>query len=124
MPARPRRSRRRAAWATAAVSFRSRLLLDSLATLAVGLGALLVAGNVLLRQRVHAEASSLLRARAEAQIAALRVTRRACASARRANDGVLDRHAWVLDGGARGRAAAGRARRAGPRGRGARARAG
>ena len=32
----------------AAMSFRTRLLLTSLATLAVGLGALLVAGNVLL----------------------------------------------------------------------------
>jgi hypothetical protein len=37
------------------MSLRTRLLLASLATLAVGLGALLVVGNVLLAARVRAE---------------------------------------------------------------------
>ena len=55
----------------AEVSVRARLLLVSLATLAVGLGALVVLGNVLLAVRVRDEASNLLRAHADAQLAAL-----------------------------------------------------
>jgi hypothetical protein len=43
------------------MSFRLRLQLTALATLVVGLGAVLVAGNVLLDQRVDHEATSLLR---------------------------------------------------------------
>ena len=81
-----------------AMSFRRRLLLTSLATLAIGLGSLLVAGNVLLDRGVRSEASALLQARADAQLAAL-IVRPAGVSVRdTANDDVLDRRSWVLDG--------------------------
>jgi len=56
------------------MSLRTRLLGISLLTLAIGVGALLVIGNVLLRTGVHDQAQSVLRARAEAQLAALNVT--------------------------------------------------
>ena len=81
------------------MSLRARLLLVSLATLAIGLGALLVVGNVLLRTRVQAEATSLLKARAEAQLAALSVTPRGLAVRRSPNEAILDRQSWVLDRG-------------------------
>jgi signal transduction histidine kinase len=74
------------------------LVLASLLTLAVGLGALLVVGNVLLRSGVRAQASSVLRARADAQLAALRVRRGHITVGESPNDQVLDRRSWVLDG--------------------------
>jgi signal transduction histidine kinase len=80
------------------VSFRARLLLTSLATLAIGLGALVVAGNVLLNARVRTEASNLLRGHADAQLAALTVTREGIRVREAPNDEALDRRAWVLDG--------------------------
>jgi signal transduction histidine kinase len=80
------------------MSFRLRLLLTSLATLVVGLGALVVAGNIVLAQRVKSERTSLLRVRAEAQVAALTVTRTHVSARETANDTLLDRQAWVLDG--------------------------
>lgn len=81
------------------MTFRSRLLLTSLVTLAVGLGALLLVGNVLLAQRVRAEASSVLRANADAQVSALDITANGIRVRNTANDGVLDRRSWVLEGG-------------------------
>jgi signal transduction histidine kinase len=80
------------------MSFRLRLLLTSLATLVVGLGAVLVAGNVLLERRVDSETTALLRARAEAQVAALTVTRTHVRVRETPNDTLLDRQSWVLDG--------------------------
>jgi signal transduction histidine kinase len=80
------------------MSFRLRLLLTSLATLVVGLGALLIAGNIVLERRVDSEAASLLRARAQAQVAALTVTPAGVRVRETPNDTVLDRRAWVLDG--------------------------
>lgn len=80
------------------MSFRARLLLASLTTLAVGLGALLVVGNVLLAQRVRAEVSGVLRANADAQLAALDGTQDGLRVRATVNDGVLDRRSWVLDG--------------------------
>jgi signal transduction histidine kinase len=80
------------------VTFRQRLLLTSLTTLAVGLAALLVAGNVVLAVRVHDERSTLLRERAQAQIAALEVTPTSVAVRETANDAVLDRQSWVIHG--------------------------
>lgn len=79
------------------MSFRLRLLLASLATLAIGLGSLLVAGNVLLQRGVQSEASALLRARSDAQVAALSVHRTGVLVRDTANDAVLDRQSWVLD---------------------------
>jgi signal transduction histidine kinase len=80
------------------MSFRARLLLTSLATLAVGLGAVLVAGNVLLEHRVDVETTSLLRARADAQVAALTVTPTSVRVRETPNDTLLDRRSWVLEG--------------------------
>src|SRR4051812_38575264 len=80
------------------MSFRLRLLLASLATLVVGLGALLVAGNIVLGRSVDDEITSLLRARAEAQVAALSVTPGRVRARETPNDALLDREAWVLDG--------------------------
>jgi signal transduction histidine kinase len=80
------------------VSVRTRLLLVSLLTLAVGLGALLAVGNVLLRSGVRAQATSVLRARAEAQLAALVVRPHGVEVRESANDATLDRTSWVLDG--------------------------
>jgi len=80
------------------MSFRSRLLLASLATLVVGMGSLLIVGNVLLAQRVRAEASSVLRANADAQVSALQVTPNGLAIRATANDDALDRRSWVFDG--------------------------
>lgn len=80
------------------MSFRRRLLLTALSTLAVGLGAVLVMGNVLLERRVDAEATSLLRGRAEAQVAALTFTPAGVRVHETANDTLLDRRSWVLDG--------------------------
>jgi signal transduction histidine kinase len=80
------------------VSFRNRVLLTSLVTLVVGLGALVVAGNVLLNARVHAEASSQLRAHAEAQLAALDISDGRVRVRDVPNDAALDRRAWVIAG--------------------------
>ena len=81
------------------MSLRTRLLLASLATLAVGLGALLVVGNVLLGARVRTEATSLLKVRAEAQVAALSVLDGRLTARESPNEDVLDRQSWVLDRG-------------------------
>src|SRR4051794_39672425 len=80
------------------MSFRLRLVLTSLATLVVGLGAVIVAGNVLLERRVDSEAASLLRGRAEAQVSALTVTPTHVHVRETPNDTLLDRQSWVLDG--------------------------
>jgi signal transduction histidine kinase len=81
------------------VSFRARLLLVSLATMAVGLGALVVGGNLLLASRVHAETDQLLQARSDAQIAALHVSGDGVRVRKVVNDRLLDHQSWVLDGG-------------------------
>lgn len=80
------------------MTLRTRLLLASLTTLAVGLGALVIAGNVLLAVRVGSEESGLLHAHAQAQIAALTVTGGGVRIRETANDTALDRRAWILDG--------------------------
>jgi signal transduction histidine kinase len=80
------------------VTFRTRLLLAALTTLAVGLGALLVLGNVLLAQRTRAEVTSVMSANADAQISALTVTPASVRVRETANDDLLDRRSWVFDG--------------------------
>ncbi|HWI72899.1 MAG TPA: histidine kinase dimerization/phospho-acceptor domain-containing protein, partial [Baekduia sp.] len=80
------------------MSFSARLLLTSLVTLAVGLGALVVLGNVLLDRRVTAEVSNELRVNAEAQLATLAISSNGITVREAPNDEALDRHAWVLDG--------------------------
>ena len=76
---------------------RTRLVLVGVATLAVGLGVLVVGGNLLLAARVHSERSSVLRARAQAQIAALTLTSSGVQVRPVPNDELLDRRSWVLD---------------------------
>jgi signal transduction histidine kinase len=80
------------------VSFRTRLLVVSLTTLAVGLGALLVMGNVLVAQRTRAEATSVLQVNAEAQLAALDVSATGVRVRATADDQALDRRSWVIAG--------------------------
>jgi signal transduction histidine kinase len=80
------------------VSLRLRLLLTSLLTLALGLGTLLIVGNVLLGRRVDGEASSVLRAYADAQVAGLRVTSGGVRVVEAPNDAALDNRAWVFSG--------------------------
>jgi signal transduction histidine kinase len=73
-------------------------MLASLTTLAVGLAALLVAGNVLLSQRVAAQTSSVLKANADAQVSALSFASGHVVVRATPNDATLDRRSWVLDG--------------------------
>jgi signal transduction histidine kinase len=80
------------------VSLRARLLLVSLLTLVSGLGALLALGDVLVHVGVNAQAASILRGRAEAQLATLRVTDGALNVRESPNDEVLDRRSWVIQG--------------------------
>jgi signal transduction histidine kinase len=80
------------------MSIRGRLMVTSLTTLVVGLGALLVAGNVLLARRVAAQSSSVLRANADAQVSALSFRAGRVVVRPTPNDATLDRRSWVLDG--------------------------
>jgi signal transduction histidine kinase len=79
------------------MSLRNRLLVISLLTLAIGVGALLIVGNVLLRAGVQEQANSVLRARADAQLAALDVTATSVQERDAPNDQLLDERSWVLD---------------------------
>jgi signal transduction histidine kinase len=79
------------------MTFRGRLLAASMLTLALGLGALLVIGNVVLRSRADAEQAGLLRARAETEIAALDVRSGHVVDREPPNDAVVDREAWLFD---------------------------
>ena len=83
------------------MSFHNRLLLASLTTLAVGLGALLVFGNVMLDRRVDAEVSSLLRERATARVARLALTADGGREGETPHDAGLDRDAWIYGAGGR-----------------------
>lgn len=80
------------------MSFRGRLLTTALVSLAIGLAALLVIGNVVLATRARTETSSVLRARAEGQLAALAVTKNRIRVRETAIDRALDRDAWVFEG--------------------------
>src|SRR3954454_9001205 len=80
------------------MTFRTRLLVASLSTLAVGVGALLVLGNVFLGHQADQETHHLLRERAAGQVAALRVGARGVTVRESPNDDALDRRAWILDG--------------------------
>jgi signal transduction histidine kinase len=81
------------------MSIRTRLLATSLLTLAIGLGALLVVGNVLLDRRVQAETRSLLDGRAEAEVAAVSVSAEGITVRQPPNDAELDRRSWVFEHG-------------------------
>ena len=80
------------------MTIRRRLLATAIATLAVGLGASLVVGNVLLGHRVDVETSDALRAGAEAQLSALDVAPAGVRLRETPDDAALDRRGWVLVG--------------------------
>jgi signal transduction histidine kinase len=81
------------------VTLRSRLLLVSLLTLGAGLGALLALGDVLVELGVNAQATSILRGHAEAQLAALHLSPDGLRVRESPNDQALDRRSWVIEGG-------------------------
>jgi signal transduction histidine kinase len=66
--------------------------------LAAGLGTLLAAGNLLFRHTVAGDTARLLRTRAEAQVAALQVSRNGVRVRGAANDDALDAQAWIFSG--------------------------
>ncbi len=80
----------------AAVTFRNRLLATSLLTLIVGLGALVVAGNVLLAVQIRNDQKSLLDERAQALLASVEVRDGRVVTRVAPNDVRLDRQSWVL----------------------------
>lgn len=80
------------------MTFRRRLLLAAMVTLAVGVGALAIIANVLLAARVSSETSNLLRTRADSLAATLVVRGDRLTVRANPNDAALDRDAWVLDG--------------------------
>ncbi|MHB8689781.1 MAG: sensor histidine kinase [Solirubrobacteraceae bacterium] len=80
------------------MSLRWRLLLISLGTLALGLGVLLVAGNLLLSRGVSGSTIRLLRTRLHSQRASLTVSPNGMISYHVPNDELLDYRAWVLNG--------------------------
>jgi len=78
------------------VSLRNRLLLVTVATLGLGLGALLVAGNLLYAHTTTSSVTNLLRTRLDAQIAALELTPNGIRARSTLNDETLDIHGWVF----------------------------
>jgi signal transduction histidine kinase len=76
---------------------RTRLLIVSLATLAVGLGLLLVVGNLLFAATIGGQTQRLLVTRADAQIAALTVRPAGVSVRPTHNDGTLDDLAWIFN---------------------------
>ncbi len=84
------------------MSLRGRVTLGTVAVLGVGLAVLSLALNLLLVNRLSADASAVLANRAEAQIATLDTSGGALRMRDVAGDAALDESAWVFD--ARGRA--------------------
>jgi signal transduction histidine kinase len=81
------------------MSLRNRLLLVTVATLAVGLGALLLAGNLLYARTTTSSVTNLLRTRLDAQIAALDLTAHGILPRNTLNDETLDTRGWVFSHG-------------------------
>ena len=80
------------------MTFRRRLLAASMLTLAVGLGALLVVGNVVLGVSANNDQMRLLQTRVDAEIAALAVRDGHVVVRNSPDDRSLDREAWIFDG--------------------------
>jgi signal transduction histidine kinase len=79
------------------VSLRNRVTLASIAVLGLGLAIVGVALNLVLANRLSADASSVLRERAAAQLATLDTRGPRLAMHDGAGDAVLDQQAWVFD---------------------------
>ena len=80
------------------MTFRRRLLAASMLTLVVGLGALLVVGNVVLGVSANNDQMRLLQSRVDAEIAALTVRDGHVVVRNNPDDQSLDREAWIFDG--------------------------
>ncbi|UTI64067.1 ATP-binding protein [Paraconexibacter antarcticus] len=76
----------------------ARVALASVLALALGLGVLSVAINLMLRSQLEDDATSVLKARAAAQIATISTTGGKVVVRDGTNDQVLDRQAWVFVG--------------------------
>lgn len=76
----------------------ARVALASVIALALGVGVLGVATNLLLRSQLEDDATSVLKARAAAQIATITTTGGKVVVRDGTNDEVLDRQAWVFVG--------------------------
>ncbi|HEY6887923.1 MAG TPA: hypothetical protein VI300_09095, partial [Solirubrobacter sp.] len=79
------------------MSLRNRVTLASLGVLGVGLAIVGVALNLVLANRLSADASSVLRERAASQLATLDSSGERLAVHDVAGDAVLDQQAWVFD---------------------------
>jgi signal transduction histidine kinase len=79
------------------VSLRNRVTLASLAVLGIGLAIVGVALNLVLANRLSADASSVLRERAAAQLATLDTSGPRLTVHEGAGDAVLDQQAWAFD---------------------------
>jgi two-component system OmpR family sensor kinase len=79
------------------VSLRGRVTLGTVAVLGVGLAILSIALNLLLADRLSADASAVLANRAEAQIATLDSVGGNLRVREAPNDAALDEHAWIFD---------------------------
>ena len=84
------------------MSLRGRVTLSTLGILGAGLAILSIALNLLLANRLSADASSVLANRADAQIATLDAGGGTLRVREAPNDAALDEHAWIFD--AHGRA--------------------
>ena len=80
------------------LTLRGRVTLAAVCVLAVAFVALGLAFNVLLASRLRADASSILRGRAAAQVATLDLNGGRVRVREPANDAALDRDAWVYSG--------------------------
>jgi signal transduction histidine kinase len=81
------------------LQLRGRVTLASIVVLTGGMLAVSVAVNFLLDRSLDADANSVLRERAAAQLAALTVRRNAIRPNQNANDAVLDQQSWVFAAG-------------------------
>jgi two-component system, OmpR family, sensor kinase len=79
------------------VSLRNRVTLASVAVLGIGLAIVGVALNLVLANRLSADASSVLRERAASQLATLDTSGPRLAVHDAAGDAVLDQQAWIFD---------------------------
>jgi signal transduction histidine kinase len=79
-------------------SLKRRISLVTFGVLVLGLAGLSVGFNVLLRNRLHADATAVLKTRAEAQLAGVEISGGHVRLGEGGRDAALDREAWVFDG--------------------------
>lgn len=79
-------------------SLKGRISLVTFGVLVLGLAGLSAGFNLLLRDRLHADATAVLRTRAEAQLANVELNEGHLKLGEGTHDSALDRQAWVFDG--------------------------